>query len=103
MSIVNGLFRIWAAITMLAFAVDIACFWLANHTPAAQTASEATVYLDTFLISASAPILVVPVLAVAGLLWGLLRALLGLARHWRAEARLNASRPRSSSARHARA
>ncbi len=73
MSIVRCLFRIWMALTVLAVAIDIACFWLASHLPAAQNAGQANIFLNTFLISAPAPVLIVPALAVVGLFWGLLR------------------------------
>jgi len=103
MSIVGCLFRLWATLTVLAIAIDIACFWLVEHIPAAQTASEATIYLSTFMVSAPAPFLLVPVLVVVGLLWGLLRSLWHLAHRPPSLDPPTASPPAFRAARHGRA
>jgi len=103
MSITGCLFRMWATLSVLAVALAIACFWLVEHLPAAQSANEATIYLTTFLISALAPMLLVPVLAMVGVTWAVLRALLRLAQRSRRLDRLAAARPRFSAPRHGRA
>jgi hypothetical protein len=73
MNIVKCLFRIWTALTVAAVAIDIACFSLVGYLPAAQNAEQANVFLSTFLISAPAPVLIVPALVAVGLFWGVLR------------------------------
>jgi hypothetical protein len=94
MSIIRSLFRLWMSLTVLAVAIDLACFWLVEHLPAARTASEGNIYLDVFLISVPAPVLLSPVLALTGLVWGLLRSLSRLARRPQARPRrLSASGP----------
>ena len=78
MSVRKCLFRIWGAVTLVSILVDIACFWLVQHTPAAVPGSEGYNYITIFLVSAPLPFVLAPVLVCMGLLWGLLRSL------WRA-------------------
>jgi hypothetical protein len=103
MSIVGCLVRAWMSLTILAVAINFASVWLVDHLPAARSVSEANIYLDVFMISAPAPIVLVPVLTVVGGLWGLLRALSRLVQRSQDGRRLDAAGLRMSPPRHRRA
>ena len=73
MSLRNSLFRIWLALTIVSVAVDVACFWLVQHTPAALPGTQDYNYITIFLVSAPAPIVLAILLTALGVLVGLLR------------------------------
>jgi hypothetical protein len=76
MSVKQCLFRLWVKLTVLSVLVDIASFWLVDHTPAAVPGSDGPNYLLILLVSAPAPIVLAVVLTLVGLFcslsgWGL--------------------------------
>jgi hypothetical protein len=84
MSVKKCLFRLWMKLTVLSVLVDIACFWLVDHTPAAVPGSDGPNYFVILLVSAPAPIVLAVVLTLVGLfcsLSGWIWKKLRLARH----------------------
>jgi hypothetical protein len=67
MSVKQCLFRLWIKLTVLSVLVDIACFWLVDHTPAAVPGSAGPNYIAILLVSAPTPIVLAVVLTLVGL------------------------------------
>jgi hypothetical protein len=67
MSVKQCLFRLWVKLTVLSVVVDVASFWLVDHTPAAVPGSDGPNYLLILLVSAPAPIVLAVVLTLVGL------------------------------------
>ena len=68
--------RLWFALTLLSFAVDAVCYWLAQTSPAPIPGQGGVNYIAIFLVSAPTPF----VLAIAiALLSGVLALLRGIA------------------------
>jgi hypothetical protein len=77
MSISKCLFLIWVKLSLLSLLVDVACYWLVEHTPAAVPGSRDPNYLMMFTASVPAPFVLAIVLTLVGLFlklsWALLR------------------------------
>jgi hypothetical protein len=77
MSISKWLFLIWVKLSLLSVLVDVACYWLVEHNPAAVPGSKAPNYLMIFTASVPAPIVLAIVLTLVWLFlklsWALLR------------------------------
>jgi hypothetical protein len=77
MSISKCLFRIWVKLSLVSLLVDVACYWLVEHTPAAVPGSKDPNYLMIFTASVPAPFILAIVLTLVGLSlklsWALLR------------------------------
>jgi hypothetical protein len=71
MSVKQCLFRLWMKLTVVSVLVDIACFWLVDHAPAAVPGSDGPNYFVILLVSAPAPIVLAVVLTLVGLFCGL--------------------------------
>jgi hypothetical protein len=67
MSVKQCLFRLWVKLSLLSVLIDIACFWLVDHTPAAVPGSAGPNYIVILLVSAPAPIVLAVVLTLVGL------------------------------------
>jgi hypothetical protein len=77
MSISKCLFLIWVKLSLLSILVDVASYWLVEHTPAAVPGSTNLNYLMIFTVSVPAPIVLAIVLTLVWLFltlsWALLR------------------------------
>ncbi len=67
MSVKKCLFRLWVKLSLLSILVDIACFWLVDHTPAAVPGSDSPNYFVILLVSAPAPLVLAVLLTLVGL------------------------------------
>lgn len=76
MSISKCLFLIWAKLSLLSVLVDVASYWLVEHTPAAVPGSTDPNYLMIFTASVPAPIVLAIVLTLVWLFLKLSSALL---------------------------
>ena len=73
MSICKSLSRLWLLLSVLSLLVDVACFWLALHSPAPLPGSHAPNYIMIFLVSAPAPFVLALLLASVGIIHAILR------------------------------
>lgn len=56
MSIHKSLVRVWLVLSLISILIDVACFWLVQHTPAPLPGSYTFNYITIFFVSAPAPI-----------------------------------------------
>jgi hypothetical protein len=73
MIIRKSLIRIWLVLSLISILVDVACFWLVQHTPVQVPGEYAFNYITVFLVSAPAPFVLAVVLTLLGGLLALLR------------------------------
>lgn len=66
MTIRKSLIGIWVVLSFISLLIDVACFWLAQHTPAALPGNHTLNYITIFLVSAPAPIGLAVVLTILG-------------------------------------
>jgi hypothetical protein len=72
------LFRIWLTLSLASLAIDAACFWLAQHTPASLPDRPTTSYVVIFMLSAPLPFALAVFLILVGMLYSLVRGLWAL-------------------------
>lgn len=73
MSIRKSLIRIWLALSLISILIDVACFWLVQHSRAPLPGNYTFNYIMIFLISAPAPIALAIVLTILGGVLAILR------------------------------
>lgn len=81
MSFFQRAIRLWFVLLLVSIAVDIACYWLAEHGPVPLPGNKGINYIAIFLVSAPAPFLLALAIAVLGGALAVLRGVwLGLRR-----------------------
>src|SRR5512146_3446463 len=75
MSFFQRAIRLWFVLLLVSIAVDIACYWLAEHGAVPLPGNKGINYIAIFLVSAPAPFLLALAIAVLG---GALAALRGV-------------------------
>lgn len=80
MSIRKNLIRVWLALSLTSILVDVACFWLVQHSNAPLPGNYRVNYITIFLISAPAPLALAVVLTFLGVVIAVLRAIWRLSR-----------------------
>jgi len=66
MSIRESLVQVWLVLSLISVLIDVACFWLVQHTPAPLPGSYTFNYITIFLVSAPAPIVLAILLTMLG-------------------------------------
>jgi hypothetical protein len=67
--------RLWFVLLLVSIAVDIACYWLAQHAPVPLPGNQGINYTAIFLVSAPAPFLLAIAIALLGGAFAVLRGL----------------------------
>ena len=75
MSIRKNLIRVWLALSLTSILVDVACFWLAQHSNAPLPGNYTVNYITIFLISAPAPLALAIALTFLGVVFAVLRGI----------------------------
>lgn len=73
MSIRKSLIRVWVVLSLISILIDVACFWLVQHTSAPLPGNYTFNYITIFLVSAPAPFGLALLLTILGGVLVLLR------------------------------